>query len=172
MTMTPFVVFDSTTGAPLRWGSCQLEMLEDQGSEGERVLATSQLSVEGNHDLIWSEVKAIREQRYNAGISTPFGQLDTKPESRDFINGLVTIAVAAVVKNDTTYARAFTKADDTQVTLNAHQIIAVGEMVEAYINATHQHSQALRAQIYAAANMAQLLAIDVTAGWPGLGTEG
>lgn len=162
----PFVVFDVASGSPLRWGACQEYMLDAQAGIGERSLATSQLTVEGNYDLIWNKVKAIREQRYNAGITTPFGELDTKPESRDFINGLVTIAVAAMVKNDTSYARAFTKADDTQVTLNAQQIIAVGEMVEAYINATHQHSQALRAQIYAASDMAELLAIDVENGWP------
>lgn len=161
-----YAVFNLTTGAPVKFGPCQSELLDEQAGPGERALETTAFTVEGNRPLFWEMVKAKREERYSAGVMTPFGLLQTNPESRELITGLLADALAALVTNDASYVRTFTKADDTPVTLNAVQMVAVGRLVVTYIDAVHQYSQALRTQIFAASDMAELLAIDVTAGWP------
>lgn len=161
-----YVVFDTATGSPVKWGQCQPELLDAQAGAGQRALATSALTVEGNQAIFWEMVKTKREERYSAGVMTPFGLLDTNLASREKIVGLYADAVWAVVSSDTSYSRDFTKADEQQVTLNAVQMASVGRLIVDYIDAVHQRSQALRADIYAAADMAELLAIDVTAGWP------
>lgn len=161
----PFVIFDITTGEYLRHGVCPPEYISDQAGEGQRVLATSALTVSGNQPLIWELVKVKREERYSAGLTTPFGVLDTTPDSREKILGLFTDAVSRVATGSNKN-RDFTKTDETQVTLSSVQLVAVGQLVVDYIDAVHQRSQQLRAEIYAAADMAELLAIDVTAGWP------
>jgi hypothetical protein len=166
--MINYVVFGTATGSPVKWGQCQPELLDAQAGQGERALATTSLTVDGNRAIFWEMVKVKREERYSAGVMTPFGLLDTNPESRASIVGLYADAVWAVVSSDATYSRDFTKADQQQVTLNAVQMAAVGRLVVDYIDAVHQRSQALRALIYAPeTDMAGLLAIDVSAGWPG-----
>lgn len=165
--MIQYVVFDVATGEPEKWGQCQPEMLDAQASEGQRALATSHLTVSGNRNLVWEMVKAQREARLAVGASTPFGMVQTDPASRDIINGLVTRALIAQVKSEAGFTRTFTKSDNSRVTLNATQIIAVGEVVEGFVNSVHEHSQDLRDQIDAASDMAELLAINILTDWPG-----
>lgn len=164
--MIQFVVFDVATGAVLRWGQCQADMLENQANEGERALATNDMTVAGNRVLVWEQVKAKREERLAAGALTPFGLVQTDPVSRGYVTGLVTRALIAEVNAEEGFSRTFTTAANTSVTLNAAQIIALGALVEEYVNDCHERSQALRADIDAASDMAGLLAIDITVGWP------
>jgi hypothetical protein len=165
--ITNYVVFNLATGTPVKWGQCQPELLDAQAGQGERALATTSLTVDGNRAIFWEMVKVKREERYSAGVMTPFGLLDTNLASREKIVGLYADAVWAVVSNDAAYSRDFTKADEQQVTLNAVQMASVGRLIVDYIDAVHQRSQALRALIYAPeTDMAGLLAIDVSAGWP------
>lgn len=161
-----YVVFDVSSGALIKWGQCQQELVVDQAAEGQRALATSEMTVDGNRPIIWEQVKLEREARLADGAMTPFGVVQTDPVSRATINGLVTRALIAEVKEEAGFARTFTKADNSRVSLNAAQIIAVGEVVEAFVNAVHEHSQNLRDQIDAAVDMAELLAINISIGWP------
>lgn len=165
--MVQYVVFNIATGEPEKAGQCQPELLDAQAGEGQRALPTSHLTVAGNRNLLWEMVKVQREARLAVGASTPFGMVQTDPASRDIINGLVTRAIIAQVKADASFTRTFTKSDNSRVTLNAAQIIAVGEVVEDFVNSIHEHSQVLRDQIEAATSMAELLAVNILTGWPG-----
>lgn len=166
--MTPYVVFDVATGTLIKAGDCQLELLDAQAGAGQRALPTNLTSVEGIRPLIWELVKVKREERYSAGLTTPFGVLDTTPDSREKILGLFTDAVSRVATGGSKN-RNFTKTDETQVTLSSAQLVAVGQLVVDYIDAVHQHSQSLRTQIYAPTvdTVAELLAITIDTGWPG-----
>lgn len=164
--MIQFVVFDISTGAVLRFGQCQPDMLQNQANEGQRALATAALDVAGNRPVIWEQVKIKREERLAAGAETPFGVVQTDVVSRGYVTGLVTRALIAQVNAEAGFSRTFTTAANASVTLNAAQIIALGALVEEYVNACHERSQALRDDIEAAEDMAALLAIDIAVGWP------
>ena len=167
---TPYVVFDLTSGAPLRWGQCQIEMLEAQAGPGERALATSDLSVDGNRLVIWRMARDQRDERIDGGAITPVGAVDSDAEARSNITGAATGALIAKVSN-LPYSVTWTMLDNTTVTLDADGMIAMGLAVLSHVNACHDRARQLRTAIESAANMAELLAIDVTAGWPSLGTE-
>lgn len=161
-----YVVFDIATGTAERAGLCQPELLDAQAGGGQRALATSALTVGGNRTVLWEEVKTQREERLAAGVTTPFGLVQTDTVSRGYVTGLVTRALIALVNAEAGFSRSFTTAANTSITLDAAQIIAMGALVEEYVNAVHEHSQNLREQIDAAADMAELLAIDISVGWP------
>lgn len=165
MTMTPFVVFNATTGAALRWGNCQIEMLDAQANEGERALATSDFSVEGNRLIIWREAKDQRDDHIDGGAMTPVGAVDSDSMARSNISG-ATIAALVAKTNNRPYSITWTLLDNSTVTLDADAMIGLGMAVLAHVNACHERARQLRAEIEAAQTMAELLAIDVGAGWP------
>lgn len=161
----PYVVFDLTTGAPQRWGQCQPETLAAQAGEGQRALATADLTVDGNRAIIWAEVKAQRDLHINGGAPTPAGIVDSDNEARANVSGAALAAVIAKAAS-AAYAVTWTLLDNSPVTLNADGMIAMGLAVMAHVDACHGHARDLRGQIEAASDMAELLAIDVTVGWP------
>lgn len=170
MTMIPFVVFDSTTGVPLRWGSCQLEVLEAQAGEGERALATSDLTVDGNRLIIWRMARDQRDEHIDGGAMTPAGAVDSDSMARSNISG-ATIGALVAKSMGLPYSVTWTLLDNSTATLDADGMIGLGLAVLAHVNACHDRARQLRAAIEGAADMAELLSIDVTAGWPSLGTE-
>lgn len=164
--ITPYSVFDLATGELVKAGNCQIEMLSAQAEVGQRAMATNAVNLAGVRQAVWDAVKVEREARYSAGITTPFGVLDTKPDSREKITGLFADAISRVATGGNK-DRNFTKTDETQVTLSSVQLVAVGQLVVDYIDAVHQRSQALRAEIYNAnTTMVDLLTMDIGVGWP------
>ena len=163
--ITPYVVFDLTSGQPLRWGSCQKEALDQQAGLGERALATSDLSIEGNRLVIWRMARDQRDEHIDGGAMTPVGAVDSDAEARSNITGAATAALIAKVGNQP-YAVTWTLLDNTTATLDADGMIAMGLAVLSHVNTCHERARQLRTAIEAATNMAELLAIDVTTGWP------
>lgn len=163
--MTSYVVFDLTSGNPIRWGQCQDDLLEAQASEGERALATSYLTVEGNRLIIWRMARDERDLHIDGGAMTPVGAVDSDSMARSNISG-ATIAALAAKTNNIPYAITWTLLDNSTVTLDADAMIGMGMAVLAHVNACHDRARQLRTEIEAASNMAELLAIDVGAGWP------
>lgn len=168
---TPYVVFDLTSGAPLRWGQCQIEMLEAQAGPGERALATSDLSVDGNRAIIRQGVKSLRDAHLLAGAPTEFGRVNVDPVSTGKITGIAVRALVAQQRGDVAFQRTITFYDDSELILTADQLIELGVQTESFVNACHDRARYFVAQINNAADMAELLSIDVTAGWPSLETE-
>lgn len=161
----PYVVFDLGTGEALRAGQCQEEVFEAQAGEGERVLQTTALTVEGNRQIIWRAAKDARDAHIDGGAMTPSGAVDSDSEARSNISGAVIGALVAK-QAGASYSITWTLLDNSTATLNADQTIAMGIAVLAHVDACHERARQLRSAIESAANMAELLAIDVTAGWP------
>jgi hypothetical protein len=161
-----FVIFDRSTGAPVRWGSCPLSDLHLQPvSAGEALLKTSHFGVEGNAPILWEEVRAIRADKVDGGATTPFGRVDTDKLARTNISGA---ALSAVIAQGASapYSVEWTLADNSSVVLNAAEMIGLGLAVMQHVDACYNRARALRNLINAAPDMAELLAIDITAGWP------
>lgn len=163
--ITPYVVFDLATGQPLRWGSCQAEVVEDQAGAGERALSTSDLSVEGNRLVVWRMARDQRDEHIDGGAMTPVGAVDSDSEARSNITGAATGALIAKVSN-LPYTVTWTLLDNSTVTLDADGMIAMGLAVLSHVSACHERARQLRTAIEGAQGMAELLAIDVNAGWP------
>jgi hypothetical protein len=160
-----YVVFNLTTGEPVKWGTCQEDLLSAQAGPGEKAVATSSLSVEGNKPAIWEEVKQIRAQKIDGGCTTPWGIVQTDELSRSNISGAALAAVIAK-SSSSAFSIVWTLADNSEVTLNADETINLGLIVMQYVNDCYTRARELRVEIDAATNMAELLAIDVASGWP------
>jgi hypothetical protein len=163
--MTPFAVFNTSTGAPLRWGRCQPDMVTAQAGAGETALTTESLTVDGNRMAIWEEVRALREARVDGGAATSWGMAQTDLLSRTNIAGA---ALAALIAKNAAqpFQITWTFADNSTAVLDAEQMIGLGITVMAHVDACYVNARALRGAIDAAADMAALLAINITAGWP------
>jgi len=161
-----YVVFNTATGIPTQAGTCQEQLLGQYAGVGERALATTALTVEGNRDVIWNEAKVYREARLYAGAPTSFGLVQTDPISRGNVMGLAMAAKFAIDRGDEGFLRTFTFYDDSEADLDAASLIDMAVETEAYINACYDRGRVLRAAKDSAVDMVELLAIDITAGWP------
>jgi hypothetical protein len=160
-----YVVFNITTGEPVKWGQCQEELLDAQAGPGEKAIATSSLSVEGNRSSIWEVVKTLRTEKVNGGAATPWGIAQTDELARSNISGA---ALAALIAKSSSapFEITWTFADNSTANLNADQMISLGLTIMQHVNACYARARELRTEIDAATNMAELLAIDVASGWP------
>lgn len=163
--MIQYVVFDTAIGSPVKWGQCQPELLDAQAEEGQRALATSALTVVGNRLIVWEQVRNLRNEKIDAGAPTPFGLVDSDEQARSNVSGAALGALIAKSAN-APYSVTWTMLDNSTVTLDADGMIGLGVAVLAHVNACHERARELRADIEAATDMAELLAVDVSAGWP------
>lgn len=166
-----YVVFDTATGTAERAGMCQPEMLEAQAGEGQRALATSALTVNGNRLIVWEQVRTLRNENIDAGAPTPFGVVDSDEQARSNVSGA---ALGALIAKSAgvPYSVTWTMLDNSTAALDADQMIAMALAILTHVNACHERARELRAEIEAAATMAELLAINIAAGWPNTGLEG
>lgn len=159
------VVFNVATGEALRALQVPSEMVTAQAGQGERAIATTALTVEGNRLIVWEMVRGLRNTAIDAGAPTPFGAVDSDEAARSNVSGA---ALGALIAKSAgaPYSVTWTMLDNSTAALDADQMIGMALAVLTHVNACHERARELRAEIEAAADMAELLAIDVTAGWP------
>lgn len=144
--------------------------------EGDgHAFAPSQPSPQLARDMRWEEAKAYRTQRQNLPVPIPGvveGQIviaDGDPKSREIIEALARGAMAALM-SATPLELTFTAFDNHRFTVNAEQILAIGNAVLLYQTLCHGASQAVRdaldAALAADASAEDIFAIDITAGYP------
>ena len=107
----------------------------------------------------WAEIKGERDLIESGGFDMPgLGRFDRDSESRNRIVGAVT---AAKIAQDAAqpYVINWTLADNSTVELDAPAMISVGFTLLAHMDATHQRSRALYAEIQAAQDSEALAAI-------------
>ncbi|MDR2297837.1 MAG: DUF4376 domain-containing protein [Comamonas sp.] len=107
----------------------------------------------------WADMKATRDQLESGGFDLPgVGRFDSDEESR---NKIIGASLAAKIARDAEqpYVIAWTLADNTVVQLDADGIIDAGFAMLAHLNAIHQRSRALYAQIQAAETLEAIAAI-------------
>lgn len=113
-------------------------------------------------------VKDKRQYTENYGCATIKGRVDTTPDSQLKLNGAATMALIAKMTGQP-FALAWTMADNSTVTLNADEMIAVASAAGVHVSACHERARILKAAIDAAQDQAELDAIDIASGWPDLG---
>lgn len=106
----------------------------------------------------WEEIKAQRDAAEWGGFDTPFGRFDSDPNSQTKIIGAAQLASIALAQG-TPFSIEWTLQDNTSVSLDAAQMIAVGAALSNHANAVHQRGRQLRAQIEAAVTLADLESI-------------
>lgn len=115
---------------------------------------------------LWEQVKTRREAILAAGCTVPgIGAFQMNPKAMADIHEAVTGALLAEVTGQP-FSIAFTLADNSRPELTAEQMMLAGKVVGERKIAMHDHSQDLRKRIEAAANFADLAAIDIEQDWP------
>lgn len=108
-------------------------------------------------------VKVLRERAKDGGVVTPFGPIQTDPDSRTNINGAVQMATIL----GAAFSVEWRMADDNLVVLDAAAMVNLGLLIGQHVSACQYRKNELDAAIAAAATAAELDAIDLEAGWPG-----
>lgn len=111
-----------------------------------------------------AKVKQRREAAKDGGILTPWGPLQTDPDSRTNINGAV--QMATILGENFSVGWRMDDEANTVVTFDAVNMINMGLMVGQHINACQLRKNELDAAIAAAVTLEELNAIDLEAGWP------
>lgn len=118
---------------------------------------------------LWQQVKAKRAAVRDGGAATPLGAVDSQETedvpARTNILG-ATFAAMIAKMNAVDYSTTWTMLDNSEMALDADQMISVGLAVLAHVNASYDRARALRNQIDAAEDVAALLKIDIGEGWP------
>lgn len=109
----------------------------------------------------WAAIKAQRDAAEWGGFDTPFGRFDSDPVSQAKIIGAAQLASVSLAQG-TPFTIEWTLQDNTSVSLDAAQMVAVGAALANHVNAVHQRGRQLRAQIEAAATIADLESITWT----------
>lgn len=119
------------------------------------------LDLEDLRKQAWERIKADRDAAEAAGFDTPWGRFDSDPASQTKIIGAAQLASIALAQG-APFNIEWTLQDNTSVSLDAAQMIAVGAALANHVNAIHQRGRQLRAQIEAAATLADLESITWT----------
>lgn len=182
MSLVDFIRFDAATGAFDGLGRCPPAQLAAQSGGGFLAFAFDgeppvtktvengrtffEVDVDWLRGPIWERAKAARDAAIDGGAPTPAGVVDSDALSRSNITG-ASIGAMLAQSSGAPFSVEWTLKNNSVVTLDAAQMIALGLAVLAHVNACHDHARALREQIEAAADVTALLQIDVSAGWPG-----
>lgn len=181
--MNPFLVLDEATGRVLRAGACSdPDQLDAQAGPGEVVIADPPSDVLADGRWHWNGsdfaqspatltdlkaqaknvVRNLRDLAEWGGCNTSGGRVDSDPESQRKTNGSVTMALIA----GAAFSIEWRMADNSVVTFNHDQMIAVGVALGLHVSACQNRKNELDAAIDAASSETTLAAIDLTAGWP------
>lgn len=132
-----------------------------------------EVEIDPDREAVLDAAKKEMRRRVNAERDLqevmPFGYLgkrfDADERSVSRIMGAVQAAQAALAAG-VPFSVDWVCADNTVVTLDAQQMIALPAALAQRVYAVHMHGRVLKAQVEAAASLDDLAAIDITAGWP------
>ncbi|HEX8412456.1 MAG TPA: DUF4376 domain-containing protein [Sphingomicrobium sp.] len=113
----------------------------------------------------WAAIKARAASAEDAGTMTAQGRVQTDPDSRGKITGMVVMAMLAQSTGQP-FEQRFTMADNSSVTVDAAGMIGIGLAAGLHVVACHAAAQAKRAQITSAETAEEIEAIAVDEGWP------
>lgn len=102
----------------------------------------------------WEEIKAARDVAEFGGFTWDGSTFDSDSASQQRIIGAAQLAAL-----DTSFVIDWTLADNTVRTLNASEMIAVGEALGIHVNAQHVKGRTLRQQIEQATTKAEVEAV-------------
>lgn len=114
-------------------------------------------------DERWFRTKEIRSEKLLFAPTT-FGDAQCDIDSMVKINGLVTMALLAKNAN-IPYSEIFTMYDNSEVEMDADEMISFGMQVGIHVAAVHARGRELRAMLFDQNN--DPFDVDVESGWPG-----
>lgn len=170
-----YIIYNTATGEERMRGSVPAGMAAMQHvPDGHQIIILPQdvwtlppaEAVGGYRTALWERVKLIRDAVIAGGAPTPFGTVDCDTEGRSNISGASTAAIIATI-SDQPFSITWTLQDNSLVTLDASQMMALGLAVVGHVNAAHERARVLRAALDEAQDVPALLQIDVGAGWVG-----
>lgn len=130
------------------------------------VLALSKMSVSEAKAALLAAINAERDRREEAGFPYRGQILDSTPRSVQRITAAALAALAALASGQP-YIVEWTCADNSTLTLDAAGVIGIPVALAQHAAALHAHARSLKAAVEAAGSEAELVAIDIHAGWPG-----
>ncbi|MFZ4165318.1 DUF4376 domain-containing protein [Brevundimonas sp. NPDC058933] len=110
-----------------------------------------------------ARINELRKAVAEGGCETPFGVVDTTPTSQSNIQAAFSMATLAKASGQP-YSVVWRRLDNTEVTLDADGVIAMGAAVLAHIDRAYRHSWTLKAQVEAATTLEELESM-ILAGW-------
>lgn len=113
----------------------------------------------------WVAVRAARDRVQLSDCVTPLGRVDTDAASQLKISGAVQMAMIAQAAG-APFSIEWTMHDNSPVTHDAAQMIAMGVAVGQHVAACHEVAVMKRTAIEAAASEADIEAVEVDSGWP------
>lgn len=138
----------------------------DCGTGQETVEPGPVLSVAERKLEMVESIKAIRDTHIAGGTTVQgIGVFDSDDAARLNITGAVVMAQVAIAANQP-FSMSWKLANNTLVTLNATQMIAVGIAAGTHVAACHARAQVLGVAVQNAADHAALDAININIGWP------
>jgi hypothetical protein len=111
---------------------------------------------------MWKKVKILRDEHERSICETPLGRVQCDDIS---VMRIVTLTLLAMVEQDS-FSEVFTMADDTEMKVNASEMISIGTAVSRHKSKIHARSEELRAEMERAVNLDILNSIDIENGWP------
>ncbi|MBB6228365.1 hypothetical protein FHS79_002550 [Polymorphobacter multimanifer] len=155
----------------------ELRFVETMGGMGPEWLVVAEEAPEGLADTPWlvvegalvpdlAAVRAVqralingaRDAARDGGVDTPSGRFDSDAESRGMLNGAVTTAMLATQQGGA-FSVDWTRADDSEVKLDAQAVAVAGVAVAAWVSAVHERSRVLKARIDAAETVEEIRAV-------------
>lgn len=129
---------------------------------GGTVLDAEQSDYESQKAFMKAKLKLRRDTAEWAGVQTAVGLVDSDPDSQRKISGTVTMAMLG----GENFSIEWRMKDNTVVTLNAAQTIAVGVAVGMHVAAGQVNKNRIDSLLEACTDVAQLMDIDLEEGWP------
>lgn len=178
--MTTFAI--GTPGGSVRLFCINAVAADAQAQEGEIVVPApndSAIALAPDGSLVypqrslaeskadcWFRVKNRRAAAIAGGVNVPgIGIVQSDETSKLKISGAVQMAMIAQGAG-APFSVVWTLADNSTATLDAAQMIGMGLAVGQHEYVCHSNARNFRAQIEAAATIAEIDAIDIEAGWP------
>jgi len=148
--VTPEINDVLAQGGPFTWLPDDLENPTGKGS-----LVKVSHTLEEQKAAKVAEIKDARKVAEHAGVEvTPFGLLPTDAEAQFKLTAIYFKAM-----NDPTYTKNWKVGDTTWATLDAATIIAIGDAVEAHVQAQFDKERTLSEQVTNATTIEELEAI-------------
>lgn len=138
---------------------------------GARLIGEAELEADAAAKLadakteLRARINAERDRQETLPFTYLGKRFDADERSVSRIMGAVQAAQAALAAG-APFSVDWACADNTTLTLDAQQMLALQVALAQRVRAVHMHARALKADVDAAASLDDLAAIDITTGWP------
>jgi hypothetical protein len=114
---------------------------------GGQIVPSPGVSVEQTQAMKWTEIKGWRQAAFDAPLQTPYGTFHSHRDGRAEISDSVLLA-QTMLSLDPNYAITYTLVDNSVITLTIPEMVNVGLMLGAKMQAAYARARDLRVQVY------------------------